>query len=97
MFEWRRPQHPYTNMHAHHVPKFRQVFVKMHAVLIEDVQVPVNSDDFHLEGKFAGGSVHLHQQVGDLLPEAISDPPPDPDPDFDPSHRELPGHAPILH
>lgn len=45
--------HPLT--HTRYIPKFRKVSVKMHTVLIEDIQLCINSNDFNLEGIYENG------------------------------------------
>lgn len=41
---------PPGNMYTRYIPKFWKVSIKMHTVLIEDIQLRINSHDFHLEG-----------------------------------------------
>lgn len=42
-------------MYTRYIPKFWKVCVKMHTVLIEDIQLCINSNNFHLEGILKSG------------------------------------------
>lgn len=42
-------------MHTRYIPKFRKVSVEIHTVLVEDIQLCINSNDFNLEGIYENG------------------------------------------